>query len=123
MRRYADANVFLRYLLGDVPKQAEKAREAINDGVWLSEAVLAEVVYVLNGVYEMPRSAIAGLLVRLLDEVTSENKMLLKTALELYGTKRKLDFVDCLLVARKRVIADDEVFTFDKDLKKEMAAK
>jgi len=121
MRRYADANVFLRYLLGDVPKQAETAREAINDGVWLSEAVLAEVVYVLNGVYEMPRHAIAGLLVRLLDEVTSENKMLLKTALEFYGTKRKLDFVDCLLAARKRVIAGDEVFTFDKDLMKALA--
>ena len=33
MRRLVDANVIIRYLLGDVPAQAEKARDAINGGV------------------------------------------------------------------------------------------
>ena len=122
MRRLVDANVIIRYLLGDVPAQAEKARDAINGGVFLGDGVLAEVVYVLGGHYGMPRNRISPLLIELLDEVGSQNPLVGKRALEIFQKKPKLDFIDCLLAASKQ-IEGDEILTFDKDLLKYLAVK
>ena len=49
-----DANVILRYLLDDVQEQAEAARRAIDAGAWTTAEVVAEVAYVLSGVYGVP---------------------------------------------------------------------
>lgn len=117
MRRLVDANVILRYLLGDVPAQAEKARTEIDRGVYLLDGALAEVVYVLGGIYEMPRDRIASLLTDLLDEVGSSNVAVGKRALTIFAKKSRLDFIDCYLAACKE-LSGDEVVTFDKDLLK-----
>ena len=122
MRRLVDANVIIRYLLGDIVSQAEKARAEINRGVFLCDAALAEVVYVLSGIYAMPRDRVSSLLIALLDEVASPNPMVGKRALDIFAKKKKLDFVDCLLAASKQV-EGDEILTFDKDLLKYLAAK
>ena len=122
MRRLVDANVIIRYLLGDIPAQAEKARDEINRGVFLGDGVLAEVVYVLGGHYAMPRNRISPLLIELLDEVGSPNPAIGKRALEIYAKKPRLDFIDCLLAASKE-IERDEIITFDKDLIKYLTEK
>lgn len=46
-----DANVILRYLLNDHPAMSEAAKETIVAGAQTTAEVLAEVVYVLKGVY------------------------------------------------------------------------
>ena len=43
--RILDANVILRYLLNDIPDQAEEARKAVMEGAATTTEVLAEVVY------------------------------------------------------------------------------
>lgn len=121
MRRLVDANVILRYLLGDVPAQAEKARAEIDRGVYLLDGALAEVVYVLGGIYEMPRGRIASLLTDLLDEVGSPNVAVGKRALAIFAKKSRLDFIDCYLAACQE-LGGDEVVTFDKDLIKYLNA-
>lgn len=121
MRRLVDANVILRYLLGDVPAQAEKARMEIDRGVYLLDGALAEVVYVLGGIYEMPRDRIASLLTDLLDEVGSPNAAVGKRALSIFAKKSRLDFIDCYLAACQE-LGGDEVVTFDKDLIKYLNA-
>ena len=47
-----DANVILRYLLGDIPDQAEKAKEAVMAGASTTTEVLAEVVVPRQIAYE-----------------------------------------------------------------------
>ena len=114
MAKLIDANVILRYLLADDEKMAETAQVAMQEGAFTIPSVIAEVVYVLNGVYRTERPKIASVLVRLLDEVSIEDKEVVGYGLTLYG-KTKLDFVDCLLIARNRVLGD-EVLTFDKKM-------
>ena len=111
-----DANVILRYLLGGIPDQAEKAKEAVLSGASTTAEVIAEVVYVLGGVYKADRSTIAAALGLFIQEVEIPNRAALQYALQLF-CKRKLDFVDCLLAGYHHT-AGSEVMTFDSKLQK-----
>ena len=83
----------------------------------LLNEVVAEVVYVLNDVYETPRAVISETLSRflMLQNMTMyEPKSFLVEALELYQNTN-LDFVDCYLYALKEKY---EIKSFDKKLMK-----
>lgn len=116
MKRLIDANVILRYLLSDHPQMSEEAREIIADGAFTLPEVLAEVVYVLNGVYQVERTEIGRTLIDFLDEISIDNQDALCEALSLFS-ETSLDFVDCILIARHRILGD-EVISFDKKLNK-----
>lgn len=111
-----DANAALRYLLEDNVAQADLVAEAIEgaDGAEITAEVVAECVYVLGGVYEVPRALVAESLVTLLGEVACRRKEAVNAALSLYAAT-KLDFVDCLLAAEHDT-GGREVLTFDKRL-------
>lgn len=52
----ADANVIVRYLVGDDPEQSARARRAIDaDPILVLTTVLIEVAWVLQKTYQMPR--------------------------------------------------------------------
>ena len=58
-----DANMILRYLLNDNEEMADQAERAVNSGeAAVTIEVMAEVVYVLKGVYAMERDKIADTL-------------------------------------------------------------
>ncbi|MEY8276983.1 PIN domain-containing protein [Blautia marasmi] len=116
MRKLIDANVILRYLLGDHPQMSEEARRIIEDGAFTLPEIIAEVVYVLKGVYKIERDTIGRTLIEFLDEVTVENQEAVCEALSLFS-ETSLDFVDCILIARHRVLGD-EIASFDKKLNK-----
>ena len=109
-----DANVILRYLLNDDPKMSEAAKIVIEEGAFTLPEVIAEVVYVLKGVYKISRSEVSNALIDFLSEIVVEEKTVLETALEHFG-KTSLDFVDCILAALNWLLGD-EVFTFDKKM-------
>ena len=114
MAKLVDANVILRHLLRDVEEQSAQARIIIAGGAFTTTEVLAEVVYVLQGVYKVPRGRIAEALTALLGEVLTDHADVMEKALAIYAA-RSLDFVDCVLIARAMILGDD-VFTFDKKL-------
>ena len=116
MRKLIDANVILRYLLRDHQQMSEDARRIIENGAFTLPEVIAEVVYILKGVYKIERHEIAGVLIEFLDDVIVENQNVVKEALFLFS-ETSLDFVDCILIARHRVLGD-EVASFDKKLNK-----
>lgn len=62
--------------------------------------VIAEVVYVLKGVYKQERSVIAQGLLQFMqiNSLVTNCKDVISVALRLYG-EHNLDFVDCLLCA------------------------
>ncbi len=120
MFKHLDANAFLRYLLNDIPAQAEAARDVIDSGAAiLTNEVLAEIVYVLDKVYGLTRQKIADALEGVVKEVQCEDRELVLGALSTYRVNRKLDIVDSILAARHR-LRQIEVLTFDKDLLKQM---
>lgn len=116
MKKLIDANVILRYLLHDNEEMFQIAKVIINEGAFTLPEILAEVSYVLKGVYEVDRGNIGKALLAMLDEIEIEEKAAMQEALRVYQ-QTSLDFVDCILVGRHRTLGD-EVFSFDKKLNK-----
>ena len=114
MEKLVDANVILRYLLNDIPEQSEKAAEVIESGAFTLPEIIAEVVYVLLGVYKIPRSEIYDALKSLLEEVSIGSRAVVLKALEIFAEKN-VDFVDCIIIARSKILGDT-VVSFDKKL-------
>jgi predicted nucleic-acid-binding protein len=114
-----DANIVLRYLLNDHETLSKKSAKIIeNKSVHFSFEVCAEVVYVLEKVYNVPRKNINNSLIILLDypNISTSHKMVLKSALKLYLTE-KIDFVDSILVAYNH-ISGVVIHSFDKKVNK-----
>lgn len=93
---------------------SEKAKKVIEDGAFTLPEVLAEVVYVLKGVYQVERTEIAKTLIEFLNEISIDNQETMYEALSLFS-ETFLDFVDCILIARHRILGD-EIMSFDKKL-------
>lgn len=112
-----DTNMVLRYLLNDNKEMADEAERIIKDGsVLLTTEVVAEIVYVLKGVYSIEREQIASCLLEFLSEVSISEEQVVRLGLEMYA-EQNLDFVDCILYAYNRV-KGYEVRTFDKKLQR-----
>jgi len=109
-----DANALLRYVLGDIPEQAETAAAAVRKGSITTAEIIAEVVYVLQSVYRVSRQDISWTVHCILLDVKVENVKTLRYAMGVFN-QTNLDFVDCLLVAYKNVLGL-EVLSFDKKL-------
>ena len=115
-----DTNMILRYLLNDNQEMADKAEQYLNAGaVCVTVEVIAEVVYVLHGVYSMKRDKIADIVKNFLSLVTCQEMDVLNVALDTYG-ERNLDFVDCVLYGY-HAVKGVSVATFDKKLLKLLA--
>ena len=114
-----DANVILRYLLNDVEDLAIKSKHIIEKlHVFIPNEIVAEVVYVLQKFYEVPRNKISLRLIELVkfENIDLPNKAIIIKALDIYKSK-KIDFVDCILCAYNKV-ETIEIKTFDKELLK-----
>ena len=104
----------MRFLLNDNEEMASKTENVIKNGAFTKEVVIAEVIYVLCGVYKIERSLVSSKIIELLKFIEVENQEVLKNAMETFS-EFSLDFVDCLLIAYNHVL-DIDVFSFDKKL-------
>jgi predicted nucleic-acid-binding protein len=114
-----DANIILRYLLKDIEELHTKAVQIVeNKEIHIPFEVIAEVVYVFEKIYEVPRLEIKDALSTLLNypNITTSNVDILFEALQIYE-KQKIDFVDSLLVSYNH-IQKDTIYSFDKKLNK-----
>ena len=112
-----DTNYIIRYLMNDNIKMADIAEEILTTkNVFIANEILAEVVYVLFGVYKISKKDIANQLLELIkyDNVVVSNYSVINEALNIFKNKN-LDFVDCILCAYAK---QDEIITFDKKLNK-----
>ena len=112
-----DTNYIIRYLMNDNLKMADIAEEILTTkDVFIANEILAEVVYVLFGVYKISKKDIANQLLELIkyDNVVVSNYSVINKALNIFKNKN-LDFVDCILCAYAK---QDEIITFDKKLNK-----
>ena len=120
---FADTNIWLRLLIGDVPEQQAEAERQVKLAkvgkirLVLCSEVVMEVVFVLDRFYGKSREEIARVLTLLLKTEyldVPEREVLINT-MELYG-RTKLDWVDLLLYSRAKE-AGAEVLTFDEELR------
>ena len=117
--KIVDANVVLRYILGDHEELSDKSRRIIDDNiVEIPVEVLCEVVFVLSNVYNVGREKIGLELLDFFENTECElyrREGVLK-GIEFYS-ENNLDFVDCMLAGYKTMYGA-EIFTFDKKLLK-----
>ena len=113
-----DTNVLVRHFTGDPPEQAARARTFLRttEGLFLTDLIAAEIVYVLESYYEAPRSEVSYHLRSALGSPTlaAADVPLLWRALELYEFDR-LDFPEAYLAAVAEATGSSVAF-FDRSL-------
>ena len=113
-----DTNILVRHLTGEPSEQAARATAFLRDAVHLELAALivAELVYVLESVYEQTRPQVAALTRAVLAHppVHAPEEALLLRAIELYETER-VHFAEAYLAAAAER-GDGLVASFDRDL-------
>lgn len=115
-----DANFILRYLLRDSEEQFLKVKNIIeNNNVSIPDFIFAEIVYVLEKVYHVPRLEISGVLKALLSysNIHTNDQKVLRLSLDHYSGF-SLDFADALLIAYYQVAKEGKLHTFDKKILK-----
>jgi predicted nucleic-acid-binding protein len=119
MRALLDTNIIIRHLTGDPPSQAKRATAFLRGSheLILSDLVLAEMVYVLESFYEVPRKEIAAMARSLLalPSITAGDHDLLLRAVEIYEVDR-LDFAEAYLVALAELSGVNRVASFDRQI-------
>lgn len=121
-KKIPDTNVIIRYLLKDHEeyyKAANKFFESVKIGdtkTIIIEGVIAETVYVLSKIYNVPKAEIVKNLKILLSYkgVVNKDKEELIDALNLFN-KYNIDIIDCILCSKVKKM-DMELFTFDKEM-------
>lgn len=118
MTTYADTNVLLAFTLQDRPVQRSEVERWSRDNgrLVVSEAVLAEVCWVLVRSYGYPVREVAVRVRALLASSTFDawDADLAESALSLLIARPTLGLPDCLLAAR--ALRGDAVYTFDRRL-------
>jgi predicted nucleic acid-binding protein len=116
---FVDTNILVRHLTGDPPEMARRATRflATTDALLLADLVVAEVVYVLESFYEVPRREVARLAraIVVADRMRVVDRDLLLRAVEVYDVHR-LDFADAYLVASAERTGLGVIASFDRSL-------
>ena len=119
MTAFLDTNIVVRHFTGDPPEQARLATRYLDeaDQLLLPDLILAEVAYVLESYYRMPRDRVAAALRSTLaiPAVQVADRGLLQRTVELYDFQR-LDFADAYLVANAERTGVNVVASFDRDI-------
>lgn len=119
MTAFVDTNVLVRHLTGDPPAQARRATRYLEaaDELLLPDLIAAEVVYVLESYYDVPRAQVAETLRAIIafPAVRVVDADLLRRAIEVYEVHR-LDFADAYLVASAERTGVGVIASFDRSI-------
>lgn len=127
MSQFVDTNIFIRLLMQDDLAKAQQCRSLFADAkqgkveLHTSEAILAEVVYVLRSpvTYGLDRAQVAVLLRPLVkqDGLHIEHKDTILPALDRFESQN-LDFEDCLAIAHAIRAHGGHIYSDDRGLDK-----
>jgi len=123
-RSLPDTNIIVRYLVKDDIPLYTKAKgffDKVKNGsekAVILESVIAECIYVLTKIYQVPKDKASQSLIDILHYkgIANDDREELIKALNLFS-KQGIDIVDCILCA-KSVDSGDVLFSFDDELNK-----
>lgn len=119
MSAHLDTNIIIRHLTSDPPEMAARATRFLAAAgpqeLQLADLVLAEVVYVLESFYEVPRNRVAEYARAIIafPAIRVADPAMLLRAIEVYEDER-LDFADAYLVAAAERSGVGVVASFDR---------
>ena len=119
MTAFVDTIILVRHLTGDPPDLAARATRYLEEtrDLLLPDLILAEVAYVLESFYEVPRADVARILRAILGfpSIRVVDGRLLERAIEVYDVER-LDFADAYLVASAESSGIGVIASFDRSI-------
>ncbi|MCL6446552.1 MAG: PIN domain-containing protein [Armatimonadetes bacterium] len=123
--RVIDANILLRFLLNDLPEQANRCAmllkrvEAGREEVLLPDLVLADVVWTLEKFYKQPKVKIRDLLMPILNlrGLRFSSKEAGRQAFHFY-TEKNLDWTDAFIAAQMLAKGRTQIYSYDHDFQK-----
>lgn len=118
---FVDTNVFLRFLICDIPEQAERAKSLFERAVAghlqliTTEMVLAELIWTLKSFYKLGNRDIRTFVEGILDTegLSIINGDLVRVGLQ-HFVDRNIDFIDGYVAAVMQRHRVQTVFSFDK---------
>ena len=115
-----DTNVLVRLVARDDVGQVQAAEDFVGKGAWVSHLVLAEMIWVLDSVYDLTRDEIAAAVEMLLNhrDLTLQDAEVVASALDCYRSGSMVDFSDCLVLEIARKAGHLPLGTFDRQLSK-----
>ena len=116
-----DANIILRFLTNDLPEQANQAASLLQkleegtERAWLPDLFLTDIIWVLEGYYQQPRTQIREWITTILSLPGLEfsNKEIALTALDLY-VENKIDWSDAFTASQMLAGGIKEIISFDQ---------
>ncbi len=115
-----DTNVLVRYLVRDIPEQAEAAQDllqrlTLEDPGFVSREVAIETAWVLERSYRFPREQIADIL----EELTAVGSLVFEVGDDvrravLYFRQGGPDFADLMILAAAERAGANPLYTFDQ---------
>lgn len=121
---FADTNVFLRYLLDDIPVQADETQKNLERAknreieIIVPQIVIFEIEFSLRRTYGFSREQVVkhlGAIVNM-PYIEVEDQKIFQEALLLY-LKNNLDLVDCFLLTKANQ-EGGKVLSFDRKVKR-----
>jgi predicted nucleic-acid-binding protein len=118
--RAVDANVVVRLVTRDDPRQTARAEAFVAKGAWVSHIVLVEVIWVLDSVFELPQKQLVTAIDMLLNhrDLVLQEPEVVSAALARYRRRPRLGFSDCMVLESARKAGHVPLATFDKELGK-----
>jgi len=119
-----DANIIIRFLVGDHKEHLAKSIEIFKDiesaklQVEILDGVLMECYFVLTKFYKIPKNDVINDLKTILsfNGIINTNKTILYETLNIIENKN-IDFVDALICAKSKLQGYGKI-SFDEDLKR-----
>jgi len=123
--KFIDTNIFIRFLTNDIPDKAAACegifREAAdkNESLFTTEMVIAEIIWVLESYYELPKKEVQEMVEKILITpfLLCPQKDLILNALTLYGDKN-IDYIDAYNASILREQGIKEVYSYDRHFDK-----
>ncbi|WP_110038092.1 PIN domain-containing protein [Nocardia neocaledoniensis] len=121
MTVYLDTNVLVRHFTQDPPDMGRSATKLLaeSEDLYLPDLIVAETVYVLQSVYQVPRHEVAALTRAIIGSrnVVTDDPAVLIRAADVYEHHR-LSFADAYLVALAEADSGSSIASFDKGISK-----
>lgn len=120
MTGFLDTSMLVRYLTDDPPNLAEQAAKVIDheEGLQVTDVVLAEAAYVLTSFYRVPRNLVVDHLIAFLqkENVTTFalDKGTVLQALLLCKPSGRVSFADAMVWAAARSSGSNLVYSLDE---------
>lgn len=120
-----DTNALLRFLLNDIPDQANQVEQLFQQAkdkqiqLILPQIIIFEIVFALEKYYKFQKEDIVGKMYSIVSAtyLKVQNRIIFYQALKLWRDQKSISLVDCFLA----IYASEhksQVFSFDKDLNK-----